>query len=88
MTMILSAMPVVYVDPFTDRIASMPLEMLQAYVPYAPHLRLEEAAKVAAIRDEDEAANLLLSIERANLFCTPPEGCTNDEISVEPPTLR
>lgn len=89
MTMILSAMPVVYVDPFTERIASMPLEMLQAYVPYAPkNLRLEEAAKVAAIRDEDEANSLLLSIEQVVLFCTPPEGCTNDEISVEPPTLR
>ena len=39
----------------------MPLEMLGAYLPYGSHLKLEEAARVAAIRDDEAAANLALS---------------------------
>ena len=88
MNMVLDVTPVPFINPLTQVIAVMPLEMVQAYVPYAPYLRLEEAAKVAAIRDEDEANNLLLSIQQVNLFLPIPEGCSHDELSVEPPSLR
>ena len=88
MNMVLDATPVPFVNPFNQAFEMMPLAMVNAYVPYASHLNLEEAAKVAAIRDTDEANSLLLSIEQVNLFCTTPEGCTHDELSVEPPTLR
>jgi len=84
MNMVLDVTPVPFVDPFTQAIGAMPLEMVNAYVPYAPYLLLEEAAKVAAIRDEDEANSLLLSIRLSPI----PEGCTTDELSVEPPSLR
>jgi len=46
------------------------------------------AAKVAAIRDTDEANTLLLSIHNVNLFAPSPEGCGHDELSVEAPSLR
>ena len=66
MGIILDAAPVVFMDPFTDAIATMPVEMISAYAPFpAEHLHLEEAAIVAAVRDTDEATNLLLSIEEA-----------------------
>lgn len=87
MNMVLDVTPVPFVNPITQAVCMMPLEMVQAYVPYASHLRLEEAAKVAAIRDEDEANSLLLSIQ-LNTVQTNPEGCAHDELSVEPPTLR
>lgn len=88
MNMVLDVTPVPFVNPITQTVCMMPLEMVQAYVPYAPYLRLEEAAKVAAIRDEDEANSLLLSIQQVNLFLPIPEGCEHDELSVEPPSLR
>ena len=88
MNMVLDVNPVPFINPLTQAVAVMPFEMVQAYVPYAPYLRLEEAAKVAAIRDEDEANSLLLSIQQVNLFLPIPEGCSHDELSVEPPSLR
>ena len=88
MSMILDVTPVPFINPLTQAVAVMPLEMVQAYVPYAPYLRLEEAAKGAAIRDEDEATSLLLSIQQVNLFLPIPEGSAPDELSVEPPSLR
>lgn len=87
MTMILDVTPVPFLNPINKAFEIMPLAMVNAYVPYASHLNLEEAAKVAAIRDTDEAATLLLSIEQVNLFCATAEG-TRDELSVEPATLR
>lgn len=88
MNMVINATPVPFVNPFTQAFDVMPLDMVQAYVPYASHLNLEEAAKVAAIRDTDEANSLLLSIHQVNLFAPTPEGCGHDELSVEPPSLR
>jgi len=88
MNMILDATPVPFVNPITNKFDIMPMEMVQAYVPYASHLNLEEAAKVAAIRDTDEANSLLLSIQQVNLFMPFAEGCGHDELSVEAPSLR
>lgn len=88
MNMILDATPVPFVNPFTQAFDIMPMEMVQAYVPYASHLNLEEAAKVAAIRDEENANTLLLSIQQVNLFAPFAEGCGHDELSVEVPSLR
>lgn len=87
MNMVINATPVPFVNPFTQAFDVMPLDMVQAYVPYASHLNLEDAAKVAAIRDEDEASTLLLSIWQNDLQAHP-EGCGYDELSVEPPSLR
>lgn len=53
---------VVFVNPITNRIEQMSVAMICAYVPFASDLKLEEAARVAAIRDEEAATNLLLSI--------------------------
>jgi len=84
----LDVTPVSFVNPFTQAVDMMPLAMVQAYVPFASHLNLEEAAKVAAIRDEENANTLLLSIHNANLFAPSPEGCGHDELSVAAPSLR
>lgn len=89
MNIVIDATPVPFVNPLTQAFDVMPLDMVQAYVPYASHLNLEEAAKVAAIRDADEANSLLLSIHQVNLFAPlVMEGCGHDELSVEPPSLR
>lgn len=88
MNLILDATPVPFVNPFTQAFDVMPFEMVQAYVPYASHLNLEEAAKVAAIRDDENAATLLLSINQVNLFAPVVDGCEHDELSVEAPSLR
>ena len=88
MNMVLDVTPVPFINPLTQAVAVMPFEMVQAYVPYAPYLRLEEAAKVAAIRDEENANTLLLSIRNGNLFVPITEGCGHDELSVEAPSLR
>ena len=87
MNMVLDATPVPFVNPFSNTFDVMPLAMAQAYVPYAPYLRLEEAAKVAWIRDFENAATLLRDLN-GGIDPTIPEGCSNDELSVEPPTLR
>ena len=55
-------MDVIFTNPITGKIEQMPVAMVGAYVPHAEHLHLEEAARVAAIRDHDAAANLVLSI--------------------------
>jgi hypothetical protein len=60
--MILQDMPVVFFDPFTKEVQVMPVEMIATYVPYATYLHLEEAARVAQIRDQEAAQNLLESI--------------------------
>ena len=67
MGIILDTAPVVFMDPFTDAIATMPVEMIGAFLPYGGHLNLEEAARVAAIRDFNEANDQLLSIEEAGI---------------------
>jgi len=85
----LDVTPVPFINPITQTFDIMPLEMVQAYMPYASHLKLEDAAKVAAIRDDENAASLLLSIQHVNLFApVTTEGCGHDELSVEAPSLR
>ena len=56
--MILEGMPVVFFDPYTKEVQVMPVEMICTYVPYACHLHIEEAARVAQIRDQEAAQNL------------------------------
>lgn len=81
--------PVVYLDPLSDEIELMPVEMITAYVPFATYLRLEEAAKAAAIRDDEAARNLELSCNDTEYaLLTIPEGIGYDLLSVEPPSLR
>jgi hypothetical protein len=52
---------VIFVNLITEHIEQMPVAMINAYVPFATHLHLEEAANVAAIRDDEAARNLELS---------------------------
>ena len=56
---------VVFLNPITKLPSAMPVEMIAAYVPFASDLHLEEATKVAAIRDDEAATNLLLSVREA-----------------------
>lgn len=87
MNMVLDATPVVFLHPINGHIDNMPIEMIAAYVPFASHLRLEEAARVACIRDEEAAVNLLESVtEQYSVSIS--EGCGFDVLSVEPPSLR
>lgn len=79
----------VFLNPVTGRIEVIPTEMIGVYVPYAEHLNLEQAARVAAIRDEEAAANLLDSATDSPLLSSGvDEGCGFDLLSVEPPSLR
>jgi hypothetical protein len=76
--------PVVFTDPMSGEIELMPIEMIAAYVPYASDLRLEEAAKVAAIRDDEAATNLKLSCaDTEYLSFTLPEGASLDTLAAE-----
>ena len=85
--MVTSAIPVVFINPLNCQIDQMPVEMIGAYFPNGTALCLEEAAKVACIRDHDAAVNLMASIIEpysvSNL-----EGTGFDVLSVEPPSLR
>ena len=87
MNMMTSAVPVVFINPFNAAIEYMPIEMIGAYFPNGTMLCLEEAAKVACIRDNEAAVNLMASIAEpysvSNL-----EGTGFDVLSVEPPSLR
>jgi len=65
---------VIFTNPITGRVEQMPVAMIGAYVAHAEHLHLEEAAKVAAIRDDEAAANLELScVEEPILSINAPE---------------
>jgi hypothetical protein len=89
-----NAIPVIFVNPITGRMESMPVEMIGAYVDTHINdftvLNLEKAAEVAAIRDEEAANNLLLSIveQLQPEILSIPEGTARDELSVESPSLR
>lgn len=76
--------PVIYTDPITDEVELI-IEMITTYCPYATFLRLEEAAKVAAIRDSEAADNLLQSIHTEYLES---DGTGTDFLAIEPPSLR
>lgn len=77
-----------FISPITQKLEIMPVAMITAYVPFASHLHLEEAAKVAAIRDDEAATNLLLSMDTEYLSEILPEGTFTDILAVEPPSLR
>lgn len=78
--------PVVFIDPFAGGITTMPVAMVNAFVPYAQHLNLEEAARVAAIRDTDEATNFLLSVQECAVLSMPmSEGSFEDLLTIQPP---
>jgi len=57
---------VVFQNPITGRIEQMPVAMVRAYVEthmdFYTGLDLQKAAEVAAIRDDEAAQNLLLSV--------------------------
>jgi len=57
--------PVVYLDPQTGEPEIMPIEMLQAYVPYSEGMNLFDAARLANMRDREAANALLQSITDA-----------------------
>ena len=67
----MNAALVVFVNPITSMIDVMPMEMIEAYTPYMEHLNLQDAARVAAIRDTDAANELLLSIFEIPTLSTP-----------------
>lgn len=73
---------VIVTNPFSGAMEQVPIAMVNAYVPYASHLRLEEAAKVAIARDEEAAQNLLLSIEWAEHF----DRVVSESLTLEQPT--
>lgn len=62
MNMVVSAMPVIFLNPRTNLVDAMPLAMVKAYLPNGTDLNLEDAARVAFVRDEEAAVNLLDSI--------------------------
>jgi len=70
----------VFLNPITHRVESIPVEMISAYAPYS-FLHLQDAARVAAIRDDEEANNFLLSLaDPYSVLDT--EGCGFDHLSV------
>ena len=82
MNMVLNAMPVMFIDPFNGLVDTMPVEMIAAYVPFATHLRLEEAARVACVRDKEGATNLLESFTDQSI------SESIDEPSAQPEAVR
>lgn len=80
---------VILKNPCTGALEQMPVAMVNAYVPFASYLHLEEAAKVAAIRDDEAAINLKLScVDTEYQAETIPEGTFTDILATEPPSLR
>ena len=61
MNMVIATMPVIFINPRTNLVDAMPLQMVQAYLPNGTDLNLEDAARVAFARDEEAAINLLES---------------------------
>jgi hypothetical protein len=80
--------PVPFINPITGKMEVMPVEMIGAYLPYAGDLDLQKAAELAAIRDDEAAQNLMLSVtdplgKMFNLNI--PEGLPIlDETTIEP----
>lgn len=77
--------PVPFLNPITGKVEIMPVEMIGAYLPFQDHLCIEEAAKLAAVRDHEAATNLLLSvIDPVGEILTHSEGLPVDETTIEP----
>ena len=75
---------VIFTNPITGHVEQMPIAMIGAYVPFADHLHLEEAAKVAAVRDEEAAANLI-PFDTEYGVVSPLDV---DRLAIQPPSLR
>ena len=73
---------VILKNPVTRKLEQIPVAMIAAYVPFASFLHLEEAARVAAIRDDEAATNLLLSMDTEYLSDQFSEGTGYDRLSV------
>ena len=81
---------VVYRHPFTGVVSTMPAGMIEANLySFGPPLNLEDAARIAHKRDEENATNFLLSVEDA---CSPilsinaiSEGSPFDLLTIQPP---
>ncbi len=89
MNMILDATPLMYLDA-NNKVVTIPLEMVLAYVSNPAFYTLDEAAKLADIHDEVEAENLLASITgKASLLSIPyPVDEDADYLAIQPPSLR
>ena len=82
MNMVLDASPVMFLNPFNGRVDTMPVEMIGAYFPNGTELRLEEAARVACIRDTEAGVNLLESFTDQSILESV------DEPSAQPEAVR
>jgi hypothetical protein len=87
-TTIMDLAPVPFINPITGKLEIMPVEMINAYLPMQDGLRIEEAAKLAAVRDHEAAINLMLSvIDPVGEILAHPEGLPVDEIAIEPAVM-
>lgn len=82
--------PVVYRNPYTGEVTTMPTEMVKVhnYNFLGGYLNLEDAARIAHKRDEENAVNFLLSAEEACLVLsnnTISEGTPFDLLTIQPP---
>ncbi len=87
----LDLLPVVYRNPFTGAVEMMPAEMVKAhnYSFTGSMLNLEDAARVAHKRDEENATNFLLSVQDCAVLSMPmSEGNNADLLTIQPPSLR
>lgn len=89
MNMVLDATPVPFINPLTEKLDIIPLGMVQAYVPYAPHLPLEDAARKAAVLDFESAATLLRDLNGGiDPTISYPLVEEADYLTIQPPSLR
>lgn len=79
----LDLLPVVYRNPFTGEVEIMPAEMVKANLySFAHPINLEDAARIALKRDEENATNFLLSVQDCAVLSMPVSEAM-DEVSVE-----
>ena len=86
----LDLLPVVYRNPFTEAVEMMPAEMVKANLySFAHPINLEDAARIAMKRDEENATNFLLSVQDCSVLSMPmSEGSNADLLTIQPPSLR
>ena len=86
----LDLLPVVYRNPFTGEVEMMPAEMVKANLYSFTHpINLEDAARIAYKRDDENATNFLLSVQDCAVLSMPmSEGSNADLLTIQPPSLR
>lgn len=86
----LDLLPVVYRNPFTGAVEMMPAEMVKANLYSFTHpINLEDAARIAYKRDDENATNFLLSVQECAVLSMPmSEGSNADLLTIQPPSLR